>query len=141
GRHYTREDVRQLIEDTLSSKLVLRCRDNYGAYGIVGFSVVRSTSGEVTVEDFMLSCRVQAKHIEQAFFSRLRLQDGKPVRLVVNYRDSGRNRPAANVLSSIGFQANATGGMTLDAQVSMDRDLIQVSWLEARDLASQPVQN
>jgi FkbH-like protein len=141
GRRYTREDVHRLIGDPLPSKLVLRCHDNYGSYGIVGFSIVRSTAGEVTVEDFMLSCRVQAKHIEHAFFSRLRLQNGKPVQLAVHYRDSSRNRPAANVLSSIGFQANATGGMSLDAQASLDCDFIQVSWLEAAELAGQPVQN
>jgi FkbH-like protein len=141
GRRYTRQDVHRLIGDPLSSKLVLRCHDNYGSYGTVGFSVVRFAAGEATVEDFMLSCRVQAKHIEHAFFSRLRLQDGKPVRLVVNYRDSGRNRPAANVLSSIGFQANVTGGMSLDAQALLDCDFIRVSWLETAELAGQTVRN
>ncbi len=141
GRRYIREDVHRLIGDPLSSKLVLRCRDNYGSYGIVGFSIVSSSDGEVTVEDFMLSCRVQAKHIEHAFFSRLRLQDGKSVRLVVHYRDSGRNRPAANVLSSIGFQPNATGGMSLDAEASLDCDFIQVSWPAAAGLARQSVHN
>src|SRR5207237_981173 len=74
GRHYRREDVAAIVADTRRSKYVLRCRDKYGDYGAVGFSMVIWDRHRIDVDDFMLSCRVQGKFVEQAFFTMLRRQ-------------------------------------------------------------------
>jgi predicted enzyme involved in methoxymalonyl-ACP biosynthesis len=79
--------------------------DNYGSYGAVGFCIVRTEESEIRVEDFMLSCRVQGRFIEQAFFNYLvnipRRQ--KPQSLWVNFKPTGRNIPAQQVLESLNF--------------------------------------
>ena len=48
------------------------CADRFGVgNGNVGFCIVRFSPERIVVDDFMLSCRVQNKLVEQALFSHL----------------------------------------------------------------------
>jgi FkbH-like protein len=127
GRHYKREDVAAVVADTRRSKYLLRCRDKYGDYGAVGFSIVSWDRNRIDVDDFMLSCRVQGKFVEQAFFTMLRRQVQRPASLRVNYRATGRNRPAHDVLAAMGFE-DAPDGMFLKETSPLDCDFIQCQW-------------
>ena len=65
----------------------------------------------------MLSCRVQGRFIEQAFFNYLvnALESRKPKRLWVNFQPTGRNIPAQQVLESLNFLPCSSGkGLCLD---------------------------
>jgi FkbH-like protein len=130
GRHYTREDVATLVAGAGWSKYVLRCRDKYGDYGAVGFSIVSWERNHIAVDDFMLSCRVQSKCIEQAFFALLRRQVG-PATLRVNYHATKRNRPAYEALTAIGFEDTAEG-MFLRETAPLDCAFIQCQWTASR---------
>jgi Predicted enzyme involved in methoxymalonyl-ACP biosynthesis len=79
----------------------------------------------------MLSCRVQSKFIEQAFFSMLRRQIAEPAALRVNYRATGRNRPAYEVLAAIGFEA-AADSMLLQASAALECPFITSLWKASR---------
>ena len=70
----------------------------------------------VVVEDFMLSCRVQGKFIEQALFWRLAEGPGKsPAKaVIVNFKKTDRNRAAEMVLEKLGFAPAADGRLRLD---------------------------
>ncbi|PTQ82801.1 FkbH-like protein [Nitrosospira multiformis] len=59
GRKYQRSEILPILANQEIEKYVLRCMDNYGSYGAVGFCIVRTEESEIRVEDFMLSCRVQ----------------------------------------------------------------------------------
>jgi FkbH-like protein len=131
GRHYSRAEISGILADTAREKLVLRCADRYGSYGTVGFSIVRRAAGEVVIEDFMLSCRVQAKCIEQAFFSSLQKASqsgGALPRLSVHFRQTDRNTPARQALASMGFSPNEASGMLLDGSAPLTCDFIHVQW-------------
>src|ERR1035438_1121763 len=56
----------------------------------------------------MLSCRVQGKFIEQAFFHHLVVHHnpGSANKVWVNFRETARNKPAQQVLQTLGFQKN-----------------------------------
>ena len=127
GRHYKREDVASIVADAGRSKYVLRCRDKFGDYGAVGFSMVSWDRNRIDVDDFMLSCRVQGKFVEQAFFTMLRRQMARPASLRVNYRATGRNRPAHDVLAAMGFE-DAPEGMFLKETSLLDCEFIQCQW-------------
>lgn len=104
GIKYTREEVDELLQNTDTDQHVIHCRDKYGDYGLVGFSITMVEEERIFVQDFMLSCRVQGKLIEKAFFSYLvnRYSTG-PVRLDVNFVATKRNSLAKSVLQEIGF--------------------------------------
>jgi predicted enzyme involved in methoxymalonyl-ACP biosynthesis len=87
----------------------------------------------------MLSCRVQGRFIEQAFFNYLvnipRRQ--KPRSLWVNFKPTGRNIPAQQVLESLNFSpCSPDNGLRLDLTTqSLECSFISVNSM-ATDKAS-----
>jgi FkbH-like protein len=106
GRKYTRREMDEILLNSTNEKVVLKCSDRYGSYGTVGFGLIQTEDGVIQVHDFMLSCRVQGKLIEQAFFNHL-FEHHNPegsTTLWVNFRATERNKPAEQVLESLGFR-------------------------------------
>jgi len=134
GTRYEREAIDELLQDKGTDKHVVRCSDKYGDYGLVGFSITdtqRNNSGKtiIDVKDFMLSCRVQGKLIEKAFFGYLvnRYGDGM-ANLNVNFVSTKRNGLAKSVLEEIGFTMNANDSATL----SVEPGQLDVNFLDLR---------
>jgi FkbH-like protein len=120
GHKYTREELAKVLADARLDKYVLRCSDRYGEYGTVGFCVVRSAP-EIEIIDFMLSCRVQSRMVEQAFLGHL-LTHHNPsgaTRLRLNFRTTQRNQPARAVLEALGANLSENGGALLT--LALDR--------------------
>jgi FkbH-like protein len=135
GRKYSARELEEIIVDPELEKYVLRCRDKYGAYGTIGFAIVRANPQVLQILDFMLSCRVQRKGIEQAFFSHLLAHHnpGGARSLWINYSQTERNIPARGVLESLGFQTGKGGdapgadaGMVADASKPIACDFVEV---------------
>ena len=130
GTKYTRPAVSNLLADPDLDKYVLRCSDKYGSYGTVGLAVVRMREEDIRIEELMLSCRVQGRLIEQAFFGYLlERQNGNGCnRLSVNFRATPRNGPARQVLEDLKFLPNADGdGLWLDvSEHAPTRDSVEV---------------
>ena len=105
GHKYTRAHLNELLAHPHLEKYVLRSSDKYGSYGTVGFSIVEHEMGIIRIRDFMLSCRVQGKFIEQAFFHHLieHHNSEASTRIWVNFHETDRNKPAKQVLESLGF--------------------------------------
>ena len=117
GTKYKRPEIAGLLADQDLEKYVLRCSDKYGSHGTVGLGLVRRREREIRVEEFMLSCRVQGRLIEQAFFRYLLERSNKNgfMKLWVNFHPTLRNKPAAQVLHQLNFRADAAGdGLSLD---------------------------
>lgn len=133
GRKYAREEILPILADDEVTKYVLRCTDNFGSYGVVGFAIVRFMEDEIRIEDFMLSCRVQGRFIEQAFFNYLvSSQSGqKPESLWVNFESTGRNVPAQQVLESLRFEpCSSEKGLRVDLNAySLECTFISVASL------------
>ena len=122
GIKYGRDEIDKLLQATGTGKHVIHCKDKYGDYGLVGFSITELVEGSaggktINVKDFMLSCRVQGKLIEKAFFSYLvnKYTDGTAT-LDVNFVSTKRNALAKSVLQEIGFSMDAGSAATLGVQ-------------------------
>ncbi|HEY3694479.1 HAD-IIIC family phosphatase [Phenylobacterium sp.] len=122
GRKYDREAISKILGEDRERHVVV-CRDKFGGYGTVGFCLSSREpapgGGEnVVIEDFMLSCRVQGKFIEQALFWHLAEGPGKtPAKaVVVNFKRTDRNRAAEMVLEKLGFAPDADGRLRRDLQ-------------------------
>lgn len=119
GRKYGAEEIAAILADPARPRHVIECSDRFGTYGTVGFCLSRieheETGAVLVIEDFMLSCRVQGKFIEQALLDRLLRLAGEPVaRVRVGFRQTDRNRAAQMVLESLGFEAGPDGGYRRD---------------------------
>jgi FkbH-like protein len=132
GQKYDRSQLREILSDPCLEKYSLHCSDRFGSYGLIGFGLVRQLGEEIEIRDLMLSCRVQGKTIEEAFFSHL-LSHHNPAnasRLRVNFHETKRNEPARQTLEAGDFQRLDTGqGFFRD--VSLDgrrqRETVQVT--------------
>lgn len=110
GRKYDRNRLREILDDSSLEKYVLDCSDKFGAYGLIGFGIVRHSAGEIDVQDLMLSCRVQGKFIEEAFLTHLEIHHNphKARGLRVNFIETERNQPARQTLETAGLRKLAT---------------------------------
>jgi FkbH-like protein len=120
GRKYGREEISAILREPRERHVVV-CRDKFGSYGTVGFCLSsREPTGDggevVVIEDFMLSCRVQGKFIEQALFWRLAEPRDRPAAtaVVVNFKSTDRNRAAQMVLEKLGFAPGPNDRLRLD---------------------------
>ncbi|MBV8681252.1 MAG: HAD-IIIC family phosphatase [Caulobacteraceae bacterium] len=104
GRSSSREDVEALASGKAEDVgLVLSCSDRFGDYGVIGFAVVNPKTFHVG--NFFMSCRVQHKKVDHAFFGWLIEQAARSGRshVTVSYRFSGRNQSARQVLDEMRF--------------------------------------
>ncbi len=109
GRKYGREEITRIVEEGTYDQHVIACSDMFGSYGVVGLALTRPIENGVRVEDFMLSCRVQGKFIEQALFDYLVRQSDPPARMLeISFARTDRNGPAVAVLKKLGFPVDET---------------------------------
>jgi len=106
GHKYTRAQLNEILDNSQLEKYVLKSSDKFGSYGTVGFCIVEHGTGLVQLRDFMLSCRVQGKFLEQAFFDHLMEHHNPDAArtLWVNFHETARNKPAQQVLEMLGFR-------------------------------------
>lgn len=132
GRKYDRAACGALLAEPGLRPLVLRARDVHGDYGTVGFAAVRiaGTGREVQicVEEFMLSCRVQGRRLEQAAFAYLTTLPGAggASALWIDFRQTPRNGALARVLDALGFVPADGGRLLRLPAASLDGDLVRI---------------
>jgi predicted enzyme involved in methoxymalonyl-ACP biosynthesis len=73
---------------------------------LIGFGLVHHTAGALEIQDLMLSCRIQGKLIEHAFFDHLEIYHNRNNVhcLRVNFVETKRNEPARQALEAAGLQ-------------------------------------
>ncbi|MEO5378107.1 MAG: HAD-IIIC family phosphatase [Magnetococcus sp. DMHC-6] len=129
GSKYTLVSLPSILMEVGLDKHVLSCSDKFGSYGLVGFSLTRVRGEVVRVEEFMLSCRVQGKFIEQVFFDYLVRRYPGIKRLWVNFKRTARNQPAWQTLEALQFEADSAGGFYLD----ISGDGLRCDFIEVRE--------
>ncbi|HSO42185.1 MAG TPA: HAD-IIIC family phosphatase, partial [Rhodospirillales bacterium] len=132
GRKYDRGACAAMLADRALRPLVLRCTDVHGDYGMVGFAAVRKVQAahgrQIRVEEFMLSCRVQGRRLEQAFFRHLAMPSHgeKPASLWIRFHRTPRNGALSAVLDALGFAPGHDGLLLSLPAASLEGDLVQV---------------
>ena len=105
-------DVRRLLDRGDVSCLAVSVTDRFGDYGLVGVVAFERRDDRMTVDTFLLSCRVLGRGVEHAMLAdlaRRAVREGKHfVELV--FRESGKNAPAREFLGSLGdHEVDETG--------------------------------
>lgn len=109
GAKLSQDEVSSLAANASRVCLCLRCADRFGDYGLIGFGVIDLQRGEIA--EFFMSCRVQRKRVEHAFFALagrwLSLAGFEKLR--VRFRPTERNGQAAAMLRDLGFAEETQG--------------------------------
>ena len=104
GRRYTREELMEVQANNAGrAGYVFSCRDRFGDYGIIAMCMVNKDNAQI--ESFMMSCRVQRKHVEDAIFSWLasKLATDGFDSMSVQYKKTSRNDASVRMLEELGF--------------------------------------
>jgi FkbH-like protein len=109
GLRYTQSQLEALMAERPEDAFVLSCADRFGDYGAIGFCVL--AEGRAQVESFFMSCRVQRKRVENAFFRRLaaELMVRGARRMEVRFRPTVKNGASAGMLGDLGFAFEPSG--------------------------------
>jgi FkbH-like protein len=109
GLRYSQAELETLMAARPGDAFVLSCADRFGDYGAIGFCVLAEDRPQV--ESFFMSCRVQRKRVENAFFRRLaaELAARGAGRLEVRYKPTAKNGASAQMLTELGFSFEPAG--------------------------------
>jgi len=82
-----------------------RVSDKFGDYGLTGIVSLRVDDEETVLEDFLLSCRVMGRKVEETLlhFAAMRAAKARSKMLVANFFQTERNTPVLEFFSRSGF--------------------------------------
>jgi FkbH-like protein len=107
-RRYAREEFCSLLRKREVLALAIRARDKFGDYGVIGVATL-VLQEEASLLDFVLSCRVAKKRVENAWFAWLlqNLQRWGYLNLAATFQPTDRNAALLEGLEQIGFARTA----------------------------------
>jgi FkbH-like protein len=102
---YTEEEFAALRNHPETLCICTSCRDRFGDYGIVGFASLTISNEKIVLKDFVLSCRVAQKKVENAWFGWLAkaARNAGYQSLDAPYVKSSRNSVLLNTFLEVGF--------------------------------------
>lgn len=110
GNRYEKNRLEEIITNNNLETFVMECKDKFGTYGIVGFSIVEKNVPKLI--DLMFSCRIQSKRVEHAVLNYLLSyyfeKDKKD--FFVNYLKTDKNTNSAQVFTDLGFENYESNG-------------------------------
>ena len=124
GRIYTVESLDVIRRAGSHKVIVCELADRYGSYGKVGLALVELGRDAWKLDLLLFSCRVLSAGVGGVFLTFLRhAARDNGVRLLADFRDTGRNRMMRVTYMVAGF---AETGQCTDDMTILENDLVDV---------------
>ncbi len=104
-RRLTETDVRDQAQSEDGFVFVVRVRDRFGDYGLAGLVAGRSDAAGLVLDQFLLSCRVLGRGVEDAVLVALNRDLGNEGEVRIGFRPTERNQPAREFLERTGWRS------------------------------------
>ena len=105
GVKYTQEEFQTVLKRSGHTSFAFSCKDDFGAYGIVGFGQYTVENNTLVFREFAMSCRVAGKYVESALFAAL-LEKNRCNVGVFSVQKTQKNALLRKTLEEIGFTKN-----------------------------------
>ena len=107
---YSAEEFTALLSQPEAFCVGTACRDRFGEYGIVGFASLIISKEKLVLKDFVLSCRVAQKKLENAWFAWLAnvAKSAGYGTVTAPYVKSSRNSVLLKAFLEVGFVQKET---------------------------------
>lgn len=102
---YSQEEMQKTVEDSSKKVYLDRVEDCFGDYGIVSAVIADLTQEIPVIEEWVLSCRVMGRGVEDALLERIEtelLQEGYTC-LRGRYVPTAKNKPVAELYDRLGY--------------------------------------
>ncbi len=124
GKTYTVESLDQIRRDGRHKILVCELTDKHGSYGKIGLAVIETNPDSWTLKLLLFSCRVLPSGVGTVFLSYLRHMSAEQgVRLLADFRDTGRNRMMRVTYMVAGFSEKEQCD---DGMILLENDLTDI---------------
>lgn len=102
---YTEQEYGNLISDNSYICRAFRVIDTFGDYGIVSFISAKIEENTAVITDFVISCRIAKKKVEQAIIASLRpLLEERNVKIIIaDLKITKKNSPLVDVFNQLPF--------------------------------------
>jgi amino acid adenylation domain-containing protein/FkbH-like protein/non-ribosomal peptide synthase protein (TIGR01720 family)/FkbM family methyltransferase len=126
-------EIQQLCNSGGKQCQVVKVKDRFGDYGLVGLLLFEAQENALVVDTFLLSCRVLGRGVEHKMLSYLGTlaQERGLERVEVFYIPTKKNQPARDFLTSVGrqFQHEKEGGWLFEfpSQTASESSYILIS--------------
>lgn len=104
-RRYGEEEIARMAGSGRYLILSLRAQDKFGDHGIVGVAMAEKEKSAWKIDNFLLSCRVIGRRIEDAFMAYL-IREARAAsveKLIGEFISTKKNAPAENFYKKSGF--------------------------------------
>jgi FkbH-like protein len=120
GNKYSADEFDRLIDSSIC--VCWKVHDRFGDYGVVGFARLEEQPDAYLITDFVMSCRVAEKRVEESLFAwfKRNLNKQKPLRF--RFVQTERNGPILKKFESLGLtiQAEVDGASIYELSGSAD---------------------
>jgi FkbH-like protein len=119
----TENEVEQLSSNGNKECLVVRLRDRFGDYGLVGAMFFTRRPGLLDVDNLLLSCRALGRRVEHrmlAALGRMAQKDGIAT-VRINFVPTSKNQPARDFLESMGAMVETANGDPCPIEFASER--------------------
>jgi len=127
GRRYAPEEFTALLTPDEVEAWGIRCQDKFGDYGIVGVVVAKREGTALSVEEFVMSCRVAKKQCEYSVVWSLakRAEEQGAAVLKTRLVKTGRNTALVAAFDEMPFEKTSVGdGAAFDYELKLKRAAI-----------------
>lgn len=109
-RRYTQAEIGQMVADPKKQIYLYRVEDRFGDNGLVAAVVVDLSQEVPEVTDFVMSCRVMGKNIEDAVLEDVEqsLYRQGYTKLLGSYLPTAKNKPVAGLYERLGYRKIST---------------------------------
>jgi FkbH-like protein len=117
-RRLTEAQVAAMMRDPSWVTMQVRLADRFGDNGVIAVVTARVSGSEAVIEDWLMSCRVLGRRVEEACLQALveMVKGGFPgvKRLVGTYRATEKNGMVQGMYPRLGFAAAGEARWTLE---------------------------
>jgi len=101
GKRYEKNDFKLLLSN--KNCFCIKVKDKFGDYGIVAFVAMEIVDGHCWIEEFVMSCRIAEKHLEETILFYIYNKFNTKPKFYVKFNKTSRNAPIRNKLINLGF--------------------------------------
>lgn len=105
-RRYLEDQIKIFNSDEKYIVLSAEVIDKFGEYGLTGVVIIKKENSAWIIDNFLLSCRVLGRRIEESILAHLvrEAKKGKAKKLVGEFIKTEKNLPAENFYQNNGFE-------------------------------------
>ncbi len=104
-RRHTLNEIQQMVQEETKKIFLYQVSDSFGDNGIVAVVIVDISARVPVIMEFVMSCRVMGKNIENAIMDDVEqaLQTLGYTSLLAEYIPTPKNKPVSNLYENLGY--------------------------------------